>query len=376
MIIDMSEPIDQIAEKLTYWWSFIDNHSQRTSAPPHVILVASHSDVVKARGENVQDVMKQILGILEGIPATFTFAGSVYLDCRKLASCGLSSLLSILNEAFVALRSNTAVDFRCHVLSAYLTKTFPDQVACTVATIISCTKGRDFLLPQNATEMAQLLSTLNNKGQILLLKDRVNIEDSWVVLQRDVVLREVNGSIFSPEPFKPQCKDFTGSTGVVPLSKIKEKLPHHHPDMITGFLSQLDFCFKIEDYRAVEKITDNCTPRSPTAIGEEEEVYYFFPALVQVEDPPLDEVWKPNPKMTFQCGWFYHCDSPHQFLTTRCLHMLILRLAFSFALHTETVLSANCLNITAAAPFGNMVLHGGTQMPRRWLLRWIHSTSG
>jgi len=136
-----------------------------------------------------------------------------------------------------------------------------------------------------------------------------------------------------PKIFKQHYKDFARSTGVVPLSKIKEKFPHHHPDMITGFLSHLEFCFKIEDYRALEMITDDWTPRSPTAIKEEEEAaFYFFPALVRVENPPLSEVWNPDSKMTFQCGWFYRCTFNYQFLTTRCLHVLILRLAFSFAL--------------------------------------------
>ena len=132
---------------------------------------------------------------------------------------------------------------------------------------------------------------------------------------------------------------------MVPLSKIKEKFQHHHPDMITGFLSHLEFCFKIEDYHALEMIMDDWTPRSPTAIKEEEEeqqeeeeeqeAFYFFPALVRVENPPLSEVWNPDSKMTFQCGWFYRCNFNYQFLTTRCLHVLILRLAFSFALGIE-----------------------------------------
>ena len=333
VVVDMSEPIDQVLGKLTYWWSFIDNHSQKTSTPPHVILAASHSDVVKARGEKPIEVMKVIMNALDVIPATFNFIGHAYLDCRKLISHGLTNILLMLNKTCLTLRSNANIDFRCHVLTAFLSEKFHKEVACTISKIISQVQDEDSLLPQDASEMVQLLSTLNDKGQVVLLNKltSVNIKDSWVVLQREVLLKEVNGSVFSPETFKQHCKDFARSTGVVPLSKIKERFPHYHPDMITGFLSHLEFCFKIEDYRALEVITNDWNPRSPSAIKEEEE-FYFFPALVRVEHPSLGEVWNPDPKVTFQCGWLYRCSFDYQFLTTRCLHVLILRLAFSFAL--------------------------------------------
>ena len=63
------------------------------------------------------------------------------------------------------------------------------------------------------------------------------------------------------------------------------------------------------------------------------EEYYFFPALVSV-DNPLD-VWEQNDDMCCKCGWFYQCIRPDQFLTTQFLHVLILRLAFTFALKLD-----------------------------------------
>ena len=63
------------------------------------------------------------------------------------------------------------------------------------------------------------------------------------------------------------------------------------------------------------------------------EEYYFFPALVNIENPL--HVWEQNDKMCCKCGWFYQCISPDQFLTTQFLHVLILRLAFTFALKLD-----------------------------------------
>ena len=183
VVVDMSEPIDQVLEKLTYWWSFTDSHSQRTSTPPLIILAASHSDIVKARGEKAKEVMKEILKTIDVIPATFNFIGHAYLDCRKLVSRGLTNILLMLNKTCSVLRSNANVDFRCHVLTAFLSERFQENVACTVSKLISEVQDEDSLLPQDTTEMVQLLSTLNDKGQVILLNRFASIKDSCSLSQ-------------------------------------------------------------------------------------------------------------------------------------------------------------------------------------------------
>ena len=71
-----------------------------------------------------------------------------------------------------------------------------------------------------------------------------------------------------------------------------------------------------------------------TTGDESSESYYFFPALVQVEQP-TDE-WQSSDPERYQCGWCLQCFKKRQYLTPRFLHMLLLRLAFSFALAPES----------------------------------------
>ena len=342
VVVDISEPIDMITEKLTYWWSFIENHCKRTSAPPPVILVGSHKDIIKARKENVEERMKLLLQCLAGIPTTFDFASHVAMDCRLLASTGLDKLLSLLNEACKSLRKTSDVDLRCHVLYAFLTDKFRSSIACKVSELITRIQKEDTLLPQNPAELECLVSTLSDKGQVLLLKNTSNPDDSWIVLQRRRLLGEVNGSIFAPDNFRQHVKDFARSTGVVPRSKIDHQFRQYPLDVVIGFLSHLEFCFKIDDYPTLDMIAGEWEPQSPTSPSDKDEEFYFFPALVRVEYPtdvwtqPSTETQKPaDPPMMFQCGWFYQCSLPNQFLTSRFLHVLILRLAFKFALAVE-----------------------------------------
>ena len=342
VVVDISEPIDVITEKLTYWWLFIENHCKRTSVPPPVILVGSHEDVVRARKENVEERIKQVLHCLESIITTFDFVGHVAMDCRLLASTGLDNLLSLLNETCQSLRKTSDVDFRCHVLYAFLTDKFQTSIACKVSELITRIQKEDTLLSQTPAELECLLSTLSDKGQVLVLNNTSNPGDSWIILQREQLLSEVNGSIFAPDNFRQHVKDFARSTGVVPHSKIEQQFRQYPLDVVIGFLSHLEFCFKINDYPTLDMITGEWEPQSPTSPTHKDEEFYFFPALVRVEYPtdvwtqPSTETQKPaDPPMTFQCGWFYQCSFPNQFLTSRFLHVLILRLAFKFALAVE-----------------------------------------
>ena len=63
------------------------------------------------------------------------------------------------------------------------------------------------------------------------------------------------------------------------------------------------------------------------------EEYYFFPALVQKENP--SDVCQPQETIKYKCGWFYRCNEPTEQLTTRFLHVLILRLAFACDISEE-----------------------------------------
>ena len=89
----------------------------------------------------------------------------------------------------------------------------------------------------------------------------------------------------------------------------------------------MEYCFLIEDQHTLELITNDPTLRLQRKEHENAEMYYFFPALVQKEKP--SDVWQPQEITTYECGWLWKCYKATEYLTTRFLHVLILRLAFS-----------------------------------------------
>ena len=86
------------------------------------------------------------------------------------------------------------MNLRCHVLYTFLLEKFPGRVACTVLDIATIIQESETLLPQNPDSLIPLISTLSDKGLLLLVKDSVSSEDSWVILQKQVLLAEINGT--------------------------------------------------------------------------------------------------------------------------------------------------------------------------------------
>ena len=216
------------------------------------------------------------------------------------------------------------------MLYAFLLDRYEGKVACTVSDVATSVKENRELLPQDSEHLIPLISTLSDKGLLFLVKGGESHGDWWIILQKQALFNEINGTIFAPENFR-QHKDLSWSTGVVPFSKLKNEFPDYNPNMITEFLIHLEFCFKIKDHKTLALFKDEAANMEDTSPDVSEE-YYFFPALVSVENPL--HVWEPN-DMCCKCGWFYQCIRHDQFLTTQFLHVLILRLAFSFALQLD-----------------------------------------
>ena len=331
VVVNLSESEEKISQTLRYWWSFIDNHAAQSSAPPEVILVGSHADVVKSTGQSVQEKMTQLSALLKKLSASFHFTDQVALDSRDPASKGLRYFCSLVNQSCSVLRQTADVDLRCHVLYAFLLERFQGKVACTVSDVATSIKETTALLPQNPDSLIPLISTLSDKGLLLLVKGGKSHGDWWVILQKQGLLGEINGTIFAPKSFS-QHKDLSWSTGVVPFSKLKNEFPDYNPNMVSGFLTHLEFCFEIEDHVTLALLKDEATNVEDTSL-DVSEAYYFFPALVSV-DNPLD-VWEQNEDMCCKCSWVYQCIQSDQFLSTQFLHVLILRLAFTFALKLD-----------------------------------------
>ena len=132
------------------------------------------------------------------------------------------------------------------------------------------------------------------------------------------MLETVVGSIFAPRDFPQHIA--SGSTGIVPKSRIRDAFPDLKIDMVIGFLEYFEFCHQVEP---------DWVGETPSNQALSEDTYYLFPALLTSENMP--QVLQESHESSYCCGWLIYSTVEGRFFTTRFLHVLLLRLAFLFA---------------------------------------------
>ena len=355
LVANLSLSDEEFRQSILSWLAFLENQGVPEDPKPHIIIVGSHADEATAADiQNKEGMVSSIVSSL--VFSSFHFAGFVRIDCRYAESPPMTKLRKQLSESCSTLRHKTEISVSCHCLYVYLLDQFQNSPAIKVREALSKVQkeskkiqfsesGILSCIPDDPTHLCRLLQDLHERDNILLLRDTENFENSWMILDREAFLSEVTGTVFAPNPeeFK-QYKNFATSTGVVPFSKIQSVFPNLDPDLIAEFLCHFEFCHEITDAEgkqllqvataphdagdATASVSAQVTSNYPSGCAK----FFFFPGLVRIDTP---EVWKSGSEYSYHSSWVLQSLHPDKFFTRRFLHVLILRLAFTFALAPE-----------------------------------------
>ena len=332
LVVDMRDEEGKIRETLQYWFQFINNHSSGGGAKPHLLIIGSHAHVIPS------SEVRQKSTALESVVNNYKFdsvifAGQIVIDCRYAESSSMTKLRSILSQICQSLRGSGRMAGDHHCFLVFLLHRFSDRLAITYSDAADELRqklnDRDnyrYLKYVKSSDTLKMCKKLNEHSSILFMENKECPERSWIVLDKAVLLSQVNGVIFAPEGFKEHQKSLSTSTGVVPLSKLAPLFPNINSDMITQFLCHLEFCQEIKELKLASLLVAE-GQSTPTA-GER---YFFFPGLVHL-DTPRDVIESGASKLNYNSGWVLQCSKPEQFFSSRFLQVLLLRLAFLFAL--------------------------------------------
>ena len=329
LVVNLCEADNKIVKNILYWVSFLENQCASVSCKPHIILVGSHADFLK--GINLKDRIKTIVDSLDTKHFTnMEFVGFVAMDCQYHESAGMNDLRPLLIKSCDELRIREPITFNAHCFLVYLIDTFMNLPAVTIKIISKeiekqQTKGVLEFLPKGIEALYKICLELNDRGHILLLKDRIAAENSYIVIDKEFLLSKISGTVFAPERFQ-QYKQLSTNTGVIPLSKIVECFPSKDLNIMIGFLTHLEFCQEISDQWLHQLISKNYSP----ALNDR---YYLFPGLISVDAE--SNIWETESHFNHNFGWTLHCSNLEQFITSRFLQVLLLRLSFSFALESK-----------------------------------------
>ena len=316
-VVDLSESEEKICESLHYWLSFIDNACGTAEGRSHVVIIGSHADQVTSSVEEKSFLIHEIATRRVRRQEYVKFIGSIAMDCRRTNTDASRRLIATLTDSQKAITaSQPVIHYYSHVVYAFL-RTKLNMVGCTLHDLVSAiAKENNSSLPSDQSVLTEILTTLSDKGLILFIQHH---QSSWIVVKTETLLNEINGTLFAPDHFK-EHRDLASNTGIVPVSNLHKVFPDYNSEMLVGFLTSLDFCRPV-DPSVLQYTNLQTTPSHSTAD-------LLFPGLVKSERP--DSLVQQLGALEF--GWCLKCMDPHEFLSSRFLHLLLLSVAYEFPL--------------------------------------------
>ena len=256
---------------------------------------------------------------------TLNFADYVRVDCHYSESPSLNKLQTLILATHDKLQTTLPkVSLYDHCFHVYLVLECRDEPGLQLKDLITTTEHSDFpskeFLPTIIQALGEACRNFNKRGVMLYIQTQT-IENNWIIIDKDMLLREVNGSVFAPAGFT-EYKSPT-QTGVVTLSKIESCFHQFDFQLILDFLVHMQFCWQVA---AEDGLVTQTHPEYS------QEPHFLFPGLTPLDPPP--DIWQPNPLINYSdysSCWTLQCLEHHYYLTPHFQQVLLLRLSFTHA---------------------------------------------
>ena len=324
-VIDLTNTDSEITKQLYYWLNFIDHATYRTSNKSCIIVVGSHADLLTKEQLSSKSAFIKDL-VQRRVKRRQTFVGFVAVDCRKIDSAGIRQFISHLSRSHRIISSRApSISYYCHLLYAFL-KSKTEMSTCTLQEIVTAVASdEDSLLSSETGILTELLVALNDKGIIIFIQNQQQPQNSWIVVDTEKILKEIDGILFAPRGFA-EHRQVASSTGIVLASSLKQLFPHYNLEMLIDFLQIFELCHRVN---LSGSTTNLHSIETSSPASDIEECFLFFPSLIDFCKPSV----LPGDK-TLNFGWTIICsqNSEYQCFTSRFLHVLLLRLAYTFPL--------------------------------------------
>ena len=314
----------EAVKQLHQWLSVVRNEGKKALDQCHVILVVSHADKLndpverRVREEEMQEV------------TTRERCNCRFIDCRKLGGSGMGSFFKRLSSACESIRSTKRFKSTLYHHELYrLLEERKDNIL-TPDEIFEAQDNDSFVIPENSEEILELLCSLDSTGLINVLQNEGKM---WVVVNKGILLTELDGILFAPKDFKEHV-DIASNTGIVSVTDLTRLFPHYDSNMLISFLKKMELCQEMNPSFL------RMTNLIPSTVGEDEtegEVQegrgdiklLFFPCLLYSDRP--DEMTSQG----YQFGWCLQCTGEHDYFLPRYFHVLSLHIAYKLAFPQE-----------------------------------------
>ena len=343
VVTDLTKEMKEIEKELLYWFNFIENVCGKLPKSVHVIVAGSRADEIQKKNLADHRIQKKSLAdhkiqkkslddlrimhedLICSIRSSSSYPKTSYkgfmpLDCHKPGGVGVKEFMSLLSRCCqTVVEQSESVDFYCYVHYSFL-RTIK-KVSITISEL--CEKLREKnspSLPFEIDRVEKYLKSLSDRGLIVWLRNRQEPEKSYVVIQKEKLLEEVIGTLFSTTAILRVHREIASNTGIVSVATLKREFPDYDAKMLVGFLINLQFCRRIDPQ--VQTTIDN------TREADDSKELLLFPSLISAK---CDQEVHIDAKY----GWCLYCGDKNRFLSTRFIQVLLLSLAFKHCLKKD-----------------------------------------
>ena len=319
-----------ILEELGYWFGFISYHCTKLKENCKVLTIGSHIDLIskdeaKKKAALVSEFIKNYLSQASKVEIEVVKSkNDLTINCcnPRSSSCVHNTLNQLVRGAATFRLSEEAA-----ILLGLLEKDFKNVVTCKVQTLLTHIMQTGVHLPNTANSLYPTVLELHTIGLLLIIEGMSGkLEEHLLLLNVPKLTNEVHKLLFSKESaikLLSSTDPHTSATmGILPQTYLNSILPDY---ITTECLIQLQYCQEFS--HAEVKFDYSIVMMDSSAF-----TLLYFPALCEMD---RKENIKTPEDYNYSISWYLKCDEMFNYLPPRFLHVLLLRLAHSFALPTS-----------------------------------------
>ena len=290
-----------------------------------VVIIGSHVDCI-----NNVDMNGKLKAISKFMQAHFSklspglsnfeiYDDTLTLNCRqpRSAQCVRDAILQISKDT-----PPINLSLEAAILLGLLEKDFNNVVTCNIQELLAHINDTQICLPSTIENLYPVLEQLHDVGFLMIIgRHSDKLENHILLLNISKLTNEVHELLFSNHMVDDDPNVHAQlSMGVLPESYLNAILPEY---ITIDCLIQLQYCQSFDHF---EVKFDHIAPANHKS---NDSPLFYFPALCKSERK--ESIVTPD-GFNYYIGYFAECEVTLEYFPPRFLHLLFLRLAYSYAL--------------------------------------------
>ena len=315
-----------LCNEIGYWLSFISYHMKVMDNQHRlkVVVVLSHSDCL-----SLADSTNKLDGIKQYLQNQKDHCNIQKMDIVNVLSsnCRRPRSAQVIEDTLQQISVGTppySISFETSLLHGMLQKDFGNVVACKFQDLLNHIEDTCICPPVVADTLYPLVKELHDIGVLMMIgRSEDKFEDYLLLLNLSSLTNEVHEMLFSESAIQKlnfSVNPHYSNMGILPERYLTRILPKY---ITKECLIQLQYC---QEFNHAEVGLNYLVTPDDTLNDH----LLYFPALCKLESEQSS--WPTDPKLTFSIGWYTKCIGKFDYFPARYLHVLLLRLAFAFAL--------------------------------------------